>query len=120
MLFSHGSPPRNDKQMPNAFMDVIFLPSHSLALQLDFILHPPLPPPSSLNLTLTFPPPFCFFVFISLPAGVVPDHGSSDHDPVFAAGRLLCLCRSSSRLLCLHHSGGAFRTQGALTRHRHL
>lgn len=38
MLFSHGSPPRNDKQMPNAFMDVIFLPSHSLPLHLYFIL----------------------------------------------------------------------------------
>lgn len=38
MLFSHGSPPRNDKQMPNAFMDGIFHRSRSLTLQLFFLL----------------------------------------------------------------------------------
>lgn len=55
-------------------------------------------------------------VFASPPAGAVSDHGSGDHDPVIAAGRLLCLCCSSGRLLCLHHPGGALRTQGAPTR----
>lgn len=49
MLFSHGGPLRNDKQMPNAFMDVIFHPAHALTLTLCFILHlllshPPHPP----------------------------------------------------------------------------
>lgn len=63
MLFSHGSPPRNDKQMPNAFMDVIFLLSHSLNLSLSnstlFSTSSPLLNPSpflllTLNLTLAF------------------------------------------------------------------
>lgn len=49
----------------------------------------------------------------------MPDHGSGDYDPVFPAGRLLCLRFSCNRLLCLHHPGGAFCTQGALTRYRH-
>ncbi len=53
MLFSHGSPPRNDKQMPNAFMDVIFLPSpcsrfHILLYSPPPLLHPAPPPPFSL------------------------------------------------------------------------
>lgn len=131
MLFSHGSPPRNDKQMPNAFMDVIFLPSPTLSLQLHFILHllssnTLLSPSFSLHkphaylfLFLCFNPSLSFSLLPSLclplPAGAVPDHGSSDYDPVFAAGRLLCLCFSGNSLLCLHHSGGAFCTQGALT-----
>lgn len=60
MLFSHGSPPQNDKQMPNAFMDVIFHPSHSLAFRLFlFCTSFTLTPPAvyfllTLNLTFTF------------------------------------------------------------------
>lgn len=58
MLFSHGSPPRNDKQMPDAFTDVIFLPSHPVALQLCFILH----------LLSSNPTPFFLFTFnLALP-----------------------------------------------------
>lgn len=124
MLFSHGSPPRNDKQMPNAFMDVIFLPSHALARTLHHLFLLLLPPSFSLFETslLLFPCPvlslsFCLCFGLSLPAGVVPDHCSGDYDPVFAAGRLLCLCLSGNRLLCLHHAGGAFCTQGAPTRY---
>lgn len=52
MLFSHGSPPRNDKQMPNAFMDVIFLPAHTLC----FIL----------RLLHSSSPFLSFFPFLSL------------------------------------------------------
>ncbi len=73
MLFSHGSPPRNDKQMPNAFMDVIFLPSHSLSLSLSalFSTSSPLTPPASLflltiNLTLPFPLPLFQPLFLSV------------------------------------------------------
>lgn len=124
MLFSHGSPPRNDKQMPNAFMDVIFLLSHPLALLCFFFLsllsskthshpHPALP----FLFHLAHP---LLKLFFSVSAGAMLDHGSSDYDPVFTAGRLLCLCLSSNRLLCLHHPGGAFCSQGALTRHWHL
>lgn len=72
MLFSHGSPPRNDKQMPNAFMDVIFFPSQSLALTLTlFSTSSPITPPASLflfYLTLTFPLPLPLFqpLFLSV------------------------------------------------------
>lgn len=61
MLFSHGSPPQNDKQMPNAFMDVIFHPTHALALTL--LYSPPLllsTPPTSASL-------FLFILNLSLP-----------------------------------------------------
>lgn len=68
--------------------------------------------------SLSFHSSLCFC--LSLPAGAVPDHGSGDYDPLFTAGRLLCLCFAGNRLLCLHHSGGAFCTQGALTCYWHL
>lgn len=63
MLFSHGSPPQNDKQMPNAFMDVIFHPTHALALTL--LYSPPLllPPPT----TTTSASLFLFILNLSLP-----------------------------------------------------
>lgn len=82
MLFSHGSPTRNDKQMPNAFMDVIFLPSRSLDLSFShfalFCTSTPLTPPASfflftLNLTFPFPYPLfqlSFFPFLSLCIGL--------------------------------------------------
>lgn len=45
-------------------------------------------------------------------AGAVPDHGSSDDDPILTAGRVLRLCISCDCLLCLHYFGGAFCAQG--------
>lgn len=86
MLFSHGSPPRNDKQMPNAFMDVILLPSHSLALTLNFFLHllssNPSCPPLSLQIHSYFS---SFFVPTSLS---------------FRFSLSLCLCLSLPSCRC--------------------
>lgn len=68
MLFSHGSRSQNDKQMPNAFMDVIFLRAHALC----FILRLPSSTlPSCLLIPLYFKPhpslPFLSsFPFLSL------------------------------------------------------
>lgn len=53
MLFSHGSPPWNNKQMPNAFMDVF---SYPLILSLSnstlFSTSPPLTSPASFHFKL--------------------------------------------------------------------
>lgn len=142
MLFSLGSPPRNVTQMPNAFMDVSF-PTLTISLSnyAFFFSSPPLAYspittplflPSLFLFTLNLIHPhfsfvptslfsiFVFFCFcLSPPAGVVPDHGSGDYDPVFTAGCLLRLCFPGNCLLCLHHSGGALCAQGAPTHYWH-
>lgn len=86
MLFSHGAPLRNDKQMPNAFMDVIFHPAHALTLTLCFILHLLLSHPllpsiltssflfilnlTRLHFSIFFLLFFSFFLLFSLPVSV--------------------------------------------------
>ena len=105
MLFSHGSPPQNDKQMPRAFMDVIFLLSHSLALQLYFILHLQLHPPPSPTPTL---PALYFKPFVFLCSCSSVFSVSLSLFPSFSFLQVLCLITAPVTMILSSQQDASF------------